>query len=358
MILQLTLFENGLPVNSFLCSDYAISADYLSNDTSTFQVSQSQNVQAGDFLLAKAQGDSRVLFYGQIESVDHDSTADVDTVTARFIYNLLNGDIIVTNKTGTSYEAHLVNLINNYVSSMARNSPFYEIQAQSNTAFAVSTTDNIKTYNLVDYLIRGFKLHNVVMSVRDVIADENYVPAHYRPEIQLKQITDKLTLKDTAAALTNWSIQNSELTRGYANELWIVDQASTDMENPTVLDRYWLQTDGTIVHAINSNVIQPTKVVISLFDKTATDNLSYAQIATNTLTGNAYSHLIQFDVLRDNNVIDVDQLVIGTLTTIIYHGQTYNSVLSGYLFSSDSDYVTLMFGNIRNTLKDVMNSDN
>ncbi len=203
---------------------------------------------------------------------------------------------------------------------------------------------------------RGLTLHNVVMSVNSLkMGTSNGVPFYY-PVVNVHKVSDKMQFKNNIAAFTDWQVTDSRLTRGYANELWIVNQASTDMENPSILTKYWLQKDGTIVSSINSNVVQPTQVTISLYDTTSTDNSSYATIADQTLTGNEYSHQIVFSMPIQNNFFSINQLEIGLLATIVYNKTTYSSVLTAYELSSSSDTITVTFGNLRNSLSDAFSS--
>ncbi|OIM82987.1 hypothetical protein ATY00_10300 [Oenococcus oeni] len=103
-------------------------------------------------------------------------------------------------------------------------------------------------------------------------------------------------------------------------------------------------------------MVQPTQITISLFDKTATDNSTYAQIADQTLTGNEYSHQIIFSMPIENNFFSVEQLEIGLLATIVYNQTTYSSVLTAYEMSSSDDTISVTFGNLRNSLSDAFSS--
>ncbi|WP_257610844.1 hypothetical protein [Oenococcus oeni] len=248
-------------------------------------------------------------------------------------------------------------MIKNYFTSTATtNALSYSLNNSTNTSFSVTNSDTIDTYNLVDYIERGLTLHNIVMSISSLKqGTSNGVPFYY-PVVNIHQVSDKIQIKNNIAVFTNWQVTDSRLLRGYANELWIVDQASTDMENPSILTKYWLQKDGTIVSSINSNVVQPTQITISLFDKTATDNSTYAQIADQTLTGNEYSHQIIFSMPIENNFFSVEQLEIGLLATIVYNQTTYSSVLTAYEMSSSDDTISVTFGNLRNSLSDAFSS--
>lgn len=360
LALQATILNGGnLQVKGiYPVLDYDLIYDYIDNSNSTFVLNDNGASSLGDYIAIRIQDSSSLLYFGVLSQVDLDSDDQADTLTAADFRNVLNGDTIVTAKTGTSFEAHLIKLIKNYFASTATTNVLsYSLTNSTNTSFSVTNSDTIDTYNLVDYIQRGFTLHNVVMSINSLKqgTSSTGVPFYY-PVVNVHTVSDKIQLKNNIAAFTNWKVTDSRLLRGYANELWVVDQASTDMENPKILTKYWLQADGTIVSSINSNVIQPTQVTISLCDTTATDNSTYAQIADQTLTGNEYSHQIIFSMPIENNFFSIEQLQIGLLATIVYNQTTYSSVLTAYEMSSSDDTIMVTFGNLRNSLSDAFSS--
>ncbi len=356
MILQLSILDPYFKLKeTHLSSDYEIDSDYLSNNPSKFITIDNNAANLGDYVLAKEQGNSHFLYIGIIETID----ADTDTINARFAYELFDGDIIVTNKSGASYEQHLINLMSLYAGSSALSLfNLANISKTSDTPFAVTTTDGIKTYNLLSYLIRGFKLHGVVFKFTGITVDSAGAAPRYIPQFEIGSVNRSIQLKDNSYQFVNWTVQDSRLTRGYVNELRIVDKSSNNMEAPKLLATYYLQTDGTITPTLNANVLQPTKVQDYLYDLTATDKPTYLSVAQSNLTGNVYSHQIIFKILRKNNMIDVNDLEIGLLSNIVYNHVAYRSILSGYSFSSSDDYVTLIFGNIRNNLNDLLDDTN
>lgn len=190
-------------------------------------------------------------------------------------------------KSGDSYESHILKLTNNYINTNAGTNILNKsITNSTNTVFQVTSSDGISTSNFIDYLVRGFKLHNTVFEVTGIGQDiSNGVPFYY-PKIDFHQVTDTWNFKNDIYDFNNWVVSDSRNLRNYNNELWILDQAGTDMENPTVLARYWLTKDGSVSKSLNTNVSTPTQVQIYLFDKTATDNPTYDSIAQSNLSAN------------------------------------------------------------------------
>ena len=278
------------------------------------------------------------------------------TLSSNFVWNVLNGEILVTNRTGSSYEAHLKALITKFSSAVTN--VFRDITVSTNTPYEVTSSNGATNKNFIDYIIRGFKLHNVVIAATKIGQGTltNGEPFFY-PKIEIKQETDVMNFSDKIVSLRNWKVTDSRLLRGYANELWLVDKASTDMENPTVLAKYWLQNDGVVVNQLNSNVYQPTQVSIYLYDETATDNPDNDSIGRANLGGNSYNHNIQFSVNINNNFVAFSDLKLGLQSNIFYQDRIYKSILTGYEISSDSDDISLTFGNLRFGKKDLVDSD-
>lgn len=338
---------------------YDLQMDALSNATSTFVIDDGGVSLLGDYIAIKIANTNTLLYYGQLTAVDMADDTNLNTLTACYIWNVLNGEIIVTNKSGTSYEAHLLNLIKGYIASTSSNNILgHALTSSTNTAFAVTSSDGTNTSNFIDYMIRGFKLHNVVMTVSGLSINTDKTVPYYYPKIDIHQVTDTWNFTNNKYDFTGWTVSDSRGLRGYNNELWIVDKASTNMEAPSVLARYWLQTDGMVVNSLNSNVIQPTQVHVYQYDKTATDNPTNDSIAQTELSGNSYSHSIQFSMPIDNNFMPLDKVKLGLQSNIYYNQTLYKSVLSSYSLNSDSDTISLIFGNLRFGKTDLFSTDN
>lgn len=347
--LQLTVFnDTNLTIKgTYALLSYELTMDALNNSTSTLTVAKDTEIAIGNFVAIRPVNETTLLYYGQLTTVDTDDSTDLMTLTANYIWNVLNGDIIVTNKSGDSYEKHIIKLIQNYISSnSSTNILNRSLTNSTNTQYAV-TSSEVSTSNFIDYLIRGFKLHNTIVDITDIKeGTSNGVPFYY-PVIDVHSMTDVWNIKSDVFDFNNWVVTDSRYLRGYNNELWIVDQASSDMENPSILTKYWLQNDGTVTDSLNDKVSLPTQVQVYMFDKTATDNPTYESIASSNLTANAYSHSIKFNALMSNNFLPLSKIKLGLQSNIYYNGTQYKSVLSAYTLSSSSDTIELTFGNLR-----------
>lgn len=362
LALDITVFDSAKLVikGTYKLFSYDIQMDALSNATSSFTIDKNTNIMTGDYVAVRPNNSTTLMYYGQIITVDVDDSSNLMTLSANYIWNLLNGDIVVGSKSGNSYEAHILKLINNYINSnVGTNILNKGLTNSTNTAFQVTSSDGISTSNFIDYLVRGFKLHNTVFEVTGIGqgTSENGVPFYY-PKIDFHQVKDTWKFKNDVYDFNNWVVSDSRNLRNYNNELWILDQAGTNMESPTVLARYWLTKDGSISKTLTDNVATPTQVQIYLFDKTATDNPTYDSIAQSNLSANAYSHSIQFSAQLGNNFLPLEKVKLGLQSNIYYDNTNYKSVLTAYSIDSSSEVVNLTFGNLRFGRNDLFSTTN
>lgn len=357
---QATIFSNeSLSVKGlFPVFSYSVLMDAISNSSSTISIEYNKNIIIGDYISLKLVNNPKILYYGQISTVDISDSTNTMTITFNYVWNVLNGDIIVKNISGSSYEGHLKKMITNYIASSNKNIIMSKsLSSSTNTDFSVSSSE-LGVTNFIDYLIRGFKLHNVVLDVTGIGQDtSNGVPSYY-PKIDIHQVTDVWNFKNNKYDFKDWKISDSRGLRGYSNELWIVDKSSNDMENPMIIAKYWLQNDGSVVKSLNDNVMQPTQVHIYLYDKTATDNPVMDKIAQSELQGNSYSHNIQFSMPFDNNFLPLDKIKLGLQSNIYYNDKKYKSILTSFSFNSDSNTISLTFGNLRFGRIDLFSTSN
>jgi len=362
LFLQATIFDgNTLSIRgTYPIATYSLLMDAISNSTSTFVIPKDITIESGDYIAVKEQTSSNLIYYGQITTIDQSDDIETITITSNYIWNILNGEIVVKSITGNSYEQHLINIIKKYIDSNNTISPLrYSITNSTNTAFSVTNSDGLSTSNLIDYMIRGFKLHNTPFNLKGIGTNINSkgIPIYY-PEIDISQVTDTWNFRNNIYDFYGWTVTDSRGLRGYNNELWIVDKASPSMENPTIMAKYFLQKDGSVVKTLNDNVTTPTQVHIYIYDKTATDNPTLDSIAKTELQGNSYSHNIQFSAPINNNFLPIEKIKLGLQSNIYYNDKQYKSILTSYSINSDSENISLTFGNLRFGRNDLFSNSN
>lgn len=138
--------------------------------------------------------------------------------------------------------------------------------------------------------------------------------------------------------------------------LQIIDKRTTDSVHPTILSTWYIDKNGELTQSLNDNVYTPTRQKIYIYDMEQEDRPTYLEVAQSELAGQTYAHEINFDIRKENNLIDIDDLEVGLLVDIVHNDTIYSSVLTGYVISSESEFISLRFGHVRSTLQDILNN--
>lgn len=333
------------------CFDYEINRDYLTNEKSTFTLSEAVNAEYGDFVLVKRSNDiNNFLYCGVIDSFTENSMVTCD------LYNIVNFEFAATRKTGSSstggFGGHIKNLLDIYLdNSKSIYGLTYTLDDSAKVAYSYQPSSPPTVTNMVDYLVNGFKKYNVTFEFDKIKTNsDNSIEI----KMVIKKRNDRIQIKNNNYSFVNWDVYENDGGHNLENELLIIDKLTTNSENPIVLSTYYLTKDGQITQVLNDNVRKPTKTKIYIYDSSQADAPSFLEVAQSELAGNVYSHEINVDMLKNNNILDESSIQIGLLANIIYGQTLYQSVLTGYLISSQNDFIQLKFGNIRSTLKEVL----
>jgi hypothetical protein len=109
---------------------------------------------------------------------------------------------------------------------------------------------------------------------------------------------------------------------------------------------YYLKKDGTITtSATDTARILPQNTVYVEYDES--NGATPQQIAESELSAKIYNHHIQYQLPKSNRLIDVTAFHFGDGVQVVKDGKTFDSIFTGYKFSSKSDMYTLIFGKMR-----------
>lgn len=332
--------RQGSVVAYELVRDYEINVDYLTGDYSKFVLMNYQFVKKGMFVISKYSGEGKIAFFGVVKSVDN------NTINCGDIFTMADFEITTTAKSGNSFEDHAITLLNKYLlNDASKEASIVEITKLSNTPHIYQPSDPPTARSLTNYLINAFKKYNIVWKF--VSWDGEKI------KTSIERVDKTFQIKDNGNSFANWEYYSSSLAD--VNKILIVDKNTTDMENINLLATYYLTSDNEITtNWQDARVIKPTQEKIYFYDSTAEDKPTYLSVANSELKGNVYSHEIEFDLYRESTLIDFDDLKIGSLFNIYRGSELFQSVLTGYSFSSGSAFVHLTFGNIRSRLSEVL----
>lgn len=324
-------------------SKATIQPDYITQDSSAFELPYDASFVRGDFILAKVMYSSTVSFFGVISSYEDNK------VVAKDLLGLVNFEFPATRMSGSSFEQHFKNLVNRYLlQDSSKNLNILDIEVKTNTPHIYQPDEQPTATNLMTYAINGFKKYNVVWHFDKF---ENG-----RIKTVVEAVADSIQLKDNIADFQDWEVSTTEIGKNAQNHLLIVNKNTTNSEGPNVLAERYLTTNNDITsNYADPAVIKPTITKVAIYDTTATDKPSYDDLANSELKGNYYSHEISFTMSKDNEFFSVEKLKLGMLATIYKSGKIYKSVLTGYEYPSDSDRVKLKFGHVKSRLSELLN---
>lgn len=325
-----------------IVSRSTIQPDYITQDSSQFELPETASFVRGDFILAKVADSSAVTYFGVVASYED------NTVIANDLLGLVNFEFPATRMSGPSFEQHLKNLINRYlIQDGAKKLNILDIEVKTNTSHIYQPSEPPTPTNLMSYAVNGFKKYNIIWRFDKF---ENG-----RIKTVIEAVTDSVKFKDSIADFQDWEISTTEVGKNTENHLMIVNKNTTNSEGPNVLAERYLTTNNDVTS--NSNdpaVFKPTTTKVAIYDTTATEKPTYDDLANSELKGNYYSHEISFTMYKDNEFLEIQKLKLGTLATIYKGGKVYKSVLTGYEYPSDSDRVLMKFGHIKSRLSEIL----
>lgn len=341
------------------CFEFDIARDYIGSEKSTFRLYGSWTAEEGDFFIVKTPGDTvlsadRIVpFYTGIVN-----EFDGDTISTLESYNIFNFDFAALRMTGNSFEQNLLDLINaNFFAYPVdyENSYIVVEKGDTNTSYSYQPSEPPTPTNFIEYMINGFEKYNITIEC-DYIQISQVGENQYTVHFTIRQKSNKIQLKNNVYTFVNWNVYENENSLGMYNKLLIIDKASTNPINPTILSTYYLEKDGGLTQSINDNVFKPVRNKIFIYDQTEDNPPTFLSVAQSELAGKNYSHEIIFDLVQNNNFLTIGDLDIGLLVDIFYNKTIYQSVLTAYRVQSTNVFINLTFGNIRSTLKTILDN--
>lgn len=376
----------------YISHEWNINIDRIDGENSSFIVSGDMSMlNVGDYVVANAIDDEfikskeiyfsyydmkvvRPTFFGIITNFEDDSIECTDH------YALFNSEVIDDHFYKKVTALYMSNMAEMHLLKESQVADAYNLAVEmpyvlSSRKFELKddSTDkdkgNIQSVNLLDFFHYWFKYKRLnwrfcgyylaptqefrfIMALQD--ADWEYDSPD--PEIYDLGLYDvlynyaenRLQFKDNSFSFVNWQYYNEGISFDMENELYIKDTGG----NKT--GTYYLNNDNEIQQGSLINVHLPTRRKTYIWNSTEETDKTMNEIAFDELGGNEFSHTIEFDVLKKTRFINMDMLETGARATILYKGKLYNTVLTGWSHSSDSEYIHLVFGNIRSTFKRVI----
>lgn len=322
-----------------------IDMDYLSPDSSSFVVQQTNNIPAKGLIYFEEIPD----FLGVVETVEQ-GTGET-TVTFKPFITVFDQAVLFrtnTQKSSQSLEDTIGQLINAYwgtgTGDSEQSMPIEVVTDTQTNNWTLNISPDVsgKTYCICNFysaiLIQALTKYRVAINAK---ANPN-----------LKKITITISVSPNVKVIeANMSGVNVDaFTVGQLNsdvnklEIWNENSYST---GSTGLRYYYLHTDGTYDNDGTKNRIKPVKLeVISVSASTSGNAFKNAadEQADQRFGDLQWTNYIELSVLKENKTIDPESLEIGQKTCIFYNKKYYDTILTG---KKIGDMITLMFGKLR-----------
>ena len=324
-----------------------IDMDYLSPDSSSFVIQQTNNIPAKGLIYFEGVPD----FLGIVENVEQ-GTGET-TVTFKPFITIFDQAVLFrtsTQKSSQSLEDTIGQLINAYwgvdTGDSEQNMPI-EVIAETQTS---NWTLNIAP----DVSGKSYAICNFYSAILTQALTKYRVAITARANPNLKKIVITISVSPhTKVIEANMSgINVNAFTVNQLNsdinklEVWNDNSYST---GSTGLRYYYLHTDGTYDTDGTRDRIKPVKLeVISVTASTSSSSSAFRNAADEQAEqrfGNLqWTNYIELDVLKNNKTVGPESMEIGQQTRIFYNNKYYDTILTG---KKIGDMVTLLFGTIR-----------
>lgn len=349
--------KDGTLKDKFDTNEYEINCDYLSNENSSFTVSEEVDIKEGDFIVTED-------FTGVVKSFEDDK------INAGQIYTLADFEIYgrstkftregIVNSVRFMIKDFIIDDVSKSASCVELyHKPFIYLGDGFSYLYAGSVkgvwNTNATAVNFTDFLIDVFKRTGIVWVFKELKEDgfTSSGTPKFKIVTELKTTNQSLQFKNNLYEFVDWEVYENATRTDGANRVVIVDLKGSTMIEPKVKDWWCRDENGELVQKSLLNVSLPTNDKIHIYDETNEADMSMQEIASSELGSNPYSHEISFSVVNDSKIVDYKELQIGATVKIFYNGRIYSSILTGFSKKSNSNFVNLYFGYIRSRFQNL-----
>jgi|LGOV01.1.fsa_nt_gb hypothetical protein len=332
--------------SSKIASNYTIEVDIISPKKSSFLlIKETFNAIPGDIAYIVDE-DNKLVYLGLIADAFIEETR---TITTNQIIGLFDIEIFAESFTTANIADKLKSIIENYFVNSADtlfNKSYINITIDPLLSTLVGSVqfEDDKNIKFIDYSNLIYNSFGVYM---EITLDPNV--ASKSLNIYITAATKNKILKDNTEIIQNISIiQNN---KNIVNRLNLLPKVENIID--IVAKDYYLLSDNTTTEDdTDINRLDPIINKVKFFK----DGDDLDAIASQELKGNIYNHLIEFDLIEDNSIIKfLEDFILRDTFTLLFDNQTYFSLFTGYILTSQSNVVKLKYGKVRNKLTEKLN---
>lgn len=320
-------------VDGGVIRDYVCDFDYISDNASTLTLTEETYAKKGDIVVA-ARGVEKI-FLGCVTAVDNTKR----TISFKHMKELFNDAVLnVFRYSGVlGYKFDAVTALETIIqlAFVTTDDPKKRLPLKVKThgsAPGAVWNDDSPTLSIADFVQFVFDSHNVYLDF-DIDFAEN-------------KILCRIAKNTTGGYVIKNNIKLSEPAFD-KNELPTHNKAVVyDKDSGAIKGTYYLLTDNTVTaNGNNSNRLFPVQTKYIEYDEDK--GITPAELATSELSGNIYSHCIQYKLSKEQNLVKPLQFKAGDGVKIIYREREYDSIFTGLKFNKSDPYYTCLFGKTR-----------
>lgn len=310
--------------------DYEINIDEETNSKSNLTVMKKLNANDKDFIFINESGE--IKYIGIIDAPLNDNGETKYTITAKYITNLFDRDILVNNEeliSTTGIEDFIKYTIENEFTKSndsLLNMNYLDVEVLTHTKINKSI-DNVENgiYNFHTFITNCSQNYNIVYTFKVENGRLKMAISKQEQEVQL--------IDTTITDITNYTevFETNVVAK-------VIVKTSNNLFN------YFLLNNRTTTTDINdeNRAIGLIKTVYTEKDEDA------QQTALNEFKSNSYEHLIQFDVNNESNLFDIKNWKIGTpIKMKTKNNVIIDSYISAISMKKGSKFYSIKTGNIR-----------
>ena len=321
--------------------DYEINIDEETNSKSTFKLINTNGLMKGNYIILNGLY-KQFLFI--IDEVNLVKDSNVCELVCLDISNIFDRKIIEKNTeqmTDDSIEDFIINTINNnFVNSndSVLNLSYIELNKLTTTKTNVLTNAEEGLYNFHTFLINCRQYKNIFTTFSfEMVSTTLGKVLKLKIDIGYEDKSQKM-IDTTLPEVTNYNkIKEDNVTAKVTVYI---------RENQTEYNLY-LKSDKTTT----TNKNDPNRVFGNIEVISVEKEEDAPSEALNIMKGNRYNHLVEFNIYKNSNLIDISSLDIGTPILIKTNEEIYESYISA-ININNSNFVGFKSGNLRVTLID------
>ncbi len=308
--------------------DYEYVIDEETNKKTIFTVAQKVNVENGDLVVLQRNG--KIDYLGIIKDVENSDGEIKRKITLEYISNIFDRKIILENENLIS-ENGIEDFIAKEIYDNFTNSDdtflninWLDVEVKTHTKITKSVSNENGIYNFHTFITNCSQNYNIIL-------DFSYV--NKRIKLTIYKQEAEIQLIDT----TITDISN------YVEKFETSIIAKVTVKTQTDVQIWYLLNDRTITQDKN-NINRASGNIETLYTEKEEDA---RQTALDKFKSNTYNHYISFDINRNSELFDVENLKIGTPLNV----RTNNNIILNTYVSAITDkgdnFINITCGNMR-----------